>query len=100
MSKASNEHSLRKVVSGWLAQEMRNNRLWYMKLSGSRFQRVGAPDYIVVVNGRFIAIELKNPGEEPSPAQQREGVRIKAAGKAPYWVLTSLQGVKDAVGYS
>jgi hypothetical protein len=97
MSKAGNEHSLREKVSEWLAGEMRARRLWYIKLAGSRYQRVGAPDYILCVEGRYLAIELKAPGELMNPAQTREREAIVLAGKGMHWVLTSLEAVKDAV---
>jgi hypothetical protein len=97
MSKAGNEHALRKSVSEWLAAEQRGRRLWYIKLSGSRYQRVGAPDYLICVEGKFLAIELKNVGEEMSPAQQREREAIVLGGKGVHWMLTSLDSVKDAV---
>lgn len=80
MSKASNEHSLRRSVSKWLMKEMKAKRLWFVKFTPNAFTRAGIPDYILCIGGRFLAIELKREGEHPTPIQQREGVAIYDAG--------------------
>lgn len=34
---------------------------YFVKVHGSLFQRVGIPDIIACINGKFIGIEVKNP---------------------------------------
>jgi very-short-patch-repair endonuclease len=55
-------------------------RLWYLKIHGSIFQRAGIPDYIGCDDGRFFAIEVKKPGEQPRKLQIVILDRIRAAG--------------------
>lgn len=35
--------------------------VWFVKIAGGTFQRLGIPDYIGCVKGRFVAVELKHP---------------------------------------
>lgn len=59
--------------------------LWFLKMHSSGYQRVGTPDYLLCVAGRFAAVELKSPQEtdpQPSPAQARELRSIQRAGGA------------------
>ncbi len=52
------------------------------KIQGSEesFQEVGIPDLLVCYRGRFIGIEVKMPGEEPTPKQLAVLRRIERAG--------------------
>ena len=40
----------------------------------------GFPDLIYIVDANVFFIELKRPGENPTPAQAKHGLKIKAAG--------------------
>ena len=40
------------------------------KVHGGPLQEAGWPDWILCVNGRFVAIEGKRPGEKAAPLQQ------------------------------
>lgn len=51
--------------------------------------RVGAPDYIIVCDGRVYFVETKAPGEKPRPSQLIEFAAIRAAG-APVVVVDSI----------
>jgi hypothetical protein len=53
---------------------------YYMPVSNG-MGRVGAPDFIVCHDGRFIAIETKAPGKvaNTTPNQKRELAAIRAA---------------------
>lgn len=93
MSKAGNEHALRRAVSAWLGQQ---KGVWYLKVTPNRFTRAGVPDYLVCVGGRFLAIELKRDGTEPDARQELEARRIVAAGGL-YVVCRSLAEVVIAV---
>jgi hypothetical protein len=43
-------------------------------------QRKGVPDFLCCVNGKFLAIELKRPGERPTDDQQRELNEVTLSG--------------------
>ena len=65
------------------------------KTEGGYFKtgRAGCPDITLVVNGKFIGIEVKAPGKKQSEEQQKAEVLIKNAG-AEYYVVTSATEVK------
>jgi len=44
------------------------------------FQEVGIPDLLACYRGQFIGLELKLPGEKPSPRQEVVLRRIRKAG--------------------
>jgi len=43
--------------------------------------RKGAPDRVALLNGQTIWIELKRPGANPEPHQQREHQRMRQHGQ-------------------
>ena len=55
---------------------------WVFNVHGgdSPFQEVGIPDLLCCWGGKFIALEYKQPGEDPSPRQQLVMRRIREAG--------------------
>lgn len=75
-----NEHDLRRKFNAWLKQQ--GDRVWWFKVSGGPFQRPNVPDYLLCVEGRFVAVELKHPdgSTEPTPGQLHELQRIEKAG--------------------
>lgn len=54
---------------------------WYMPVSNG-MGRVGAPDFMVCLNGRFMGLETKAPGKRgnTTPNQDRELADIRKAG--------------------
>ena len=52
--------------------------------------RVGVPDELLCINGRFIALEIKRHGQHPTPLQQETLKRIRQAGGIAV-VLTSVE---------
>lgn len=44
---------------------------WYVKVWGGGYQKSGIPDIIAVINGKFIALELKAPNGKASELQKR-----------------------------
>lgn len=75
-----NEHDLRRKFLAWLKKQV--PRVWWVKISGSPFQRPNVPDYLLCVDGRFVAVELKHPdgSTKPTPGQEHEMRKIDAAG--------------------
>jgi len=66
---------------------------WWFKTHGSPYQMAGLPDIVGCHNGRFVAFEVKIPGQETetSPRQEMTMHRIQeSSGVAA--VVSSVQG--------
>jgi Holliday junction resolvase len=63
---------------------------WAFKTHGSGFTRRGIPDIVGAYKGRAIALEVKQPGRQPTRIQQHELARAAAAGAAAF-VVTSVE---------
>ena len=53
---------------------------YFIKTHGDRFSKVGTPDIIACVNGKFVALELKGKGGKPSELQLYHLECIRLAG--------------------
>ena len=51
-----------------------------IKLHGGAYSVAGTPDVLCVVNGRAFLLEVKQPGEKPTPRQAVELERWRQAG--------------------
>jgi hypothetical protein len=58
----------------------RGGRCFKIHGGDNPFQEAGIPDILVCFQGRFLGLEVKLPGEEPSPVQRKVLSEIKAAG--------------------
>jgi hypothetical protein len=58
------------------------------------YQEAGIPDLLVCYRGRFIGLEVKLPGNTPSPLQEKVLREIKAAGGIAE-VVTSVEQVRN-----
>lgn len=99
------EFKLSCVVADYLRHALPAHVLWShfpagenrSPITGARLKRMGTakgwPDYIIVHNGRFIGIELKIPGNYPSPEQRAFGDCLTAQGGA-WTVARSLDQVE------
>lgn len=58
--------------------------------------RIGVPDLIICVRGRFVALEVKRPGKEKEMeiVQKMEIMKIRLAGSVHSW---SVDNVPDAM---
>jgi Holliday junction resolvase len=63
------------------------------KNHGSAFMMAGLPDIVGVYRGRFLAIETKMPGGQPSIVQVRVMGKIRYAGGA----VMVAQSIKEAM---
>lgn len=72
------EGKVKKAVKEWL---VKHNAYYYMPVSNG-MGRVGAPDFIVCLAGRFVGIETKAPRKRGNvtPNQKREIEWINKAG--------------------
>ena len=59
--------------------------------------RIGAPDYIVLKQGRAFFIETKAPGERPRPSQRVEFDRIRTEGCCPVIVVDSVDTARAVI---
>jgi hypothetical protein len=55
-------------------------RAYVRKIHGSEFQSGGMADLLVCIDGFFIMIEVKMPGEKPSDLQIADGHEVHHAG--------------------
>lgn len=53
---------------------------WYVKYFANRMTKVGIPDILACVNGRFVAIEVKAQNGKPSELQLYHIKKIREAG--------------------
>lgn len=60
------------------------SKCWYIKIWGGGFMKAGIPDILGVINGKFIALEIKGPKGVPSELQKRN---IRLINKAGGWGL-------------
>ena len=67
---------------------LRQNDVFCFKVHGSPFQMSGLPDIVGCHRGRFIAIEVKITGKEPSPLQYQRLKQINRCGGFAFWVNT------------
>lgn len=81
-----------KVVRHFTALKRAGEPIWWLKVFGNRFQRPGVPDFLVCWGGVFGALELKQPGEHPTPIQTKEIADIRQAGGI-VCVADSMEGV-------
>jgi len=72
---------LEKQVENQIKKWLEQHNYWYFKVHGGPFQKVGVPDIIACISGRFVAIEVKRPsGGVISKLQQIQMERIKVNG--------------------
>jgi hypothetical protein len=60
--------------------EQRDGRCFKIHGGDNPFQEVGIPDLLCCYRGRFVGLEVKQPGEKPSPVQRVVLYEIVSAG--------------------
>lgn len=50
-----------KLLENKIKKHLSNNKHYYIKTHGSVFGKVGVPDLVACINGKFVGIEIKNP---------------------------------------
>ena len=68
------------------------------KVHGSRFQQAGEPDIDAAINGRAVKVEVKMPGEVPTPIQYAAMRRWERAGALAGW-CTSTRELELLLGH-
>lgn len=85
------EKKITKACLDWLN---RQSMSYFVKIhQGPMTSTVGISDILGLICGRFVAIEVKAPGNEPTPMQMRFLNLVLQAGGNAYWV-TSLDDLK------
>ncbi len=69
---------------------------WHTKTHGSVHGRRGIPDILAIHYGHALAIEVKQPGEQPAPLQRYELDRVRRAGGTAL-VAHSVDDVRQAL---
>ena len=81
-------------------QQIQSKVIKYLESLGAYVVKVitanhsGVPDIHACINGRWISIEMKKPGEKPDPLQLFHLQMIQKAGGLATWA-TSLDQVQD-----
>ena len=68
--------------------------LCYKIHGGDLYQETGIPDLLCCVKGKFVGIEVKDPGGKPSAIQLIQGARIIDSGGF-FLIAKRLKDVKD-----
>jgi len=71
--------------------------VWWFKVHGGPFQRAGVPDIVACVSGRFVALEVKRPGNRSTARQLSCQRAIDKAGGIVAEV-TSVEEVLELLG--
>jgi len=61
---------------------------WAQKFHGSQYSSGGEPDIDACVDGRSVKVEVKRPGNRPTPRQYHAMRRWEAAGALTGWVTS------------
>lgn len=62
-----------------------------VKVHGGASQKSGTPDLLGCIRGRFVAVELKQPGKVPTPLQMKRLRDWARAGALAGWATTEVE---------
>lgn len=65
-----------KIFENKIKDYLDDHGCWHVKFFANAFTKVGIPDILSVVNGYFVAIEVKAPNGKPSELQKYNVNRI------------------------
>lgn len=86
------EAAITKTILAWLRQQPQT---WAFKVRGGTGQQAGVPDVLGTCRGRWFALEVKKPGEQPTRLQAWTIEQIQEAGIA--CVVRSLDEAKAVI---
>ena len=69
-----------KVFENKIKAYLKSIGAYFIKTHGDRFSKVGTPDIIACVNGKFVALEVKAENGKPSELQLYHLEQIRKAG--------------------
>lgn len=71
-----------------------NRGAFVFKVHGSQYMMTGLPDLVLCYRGWFVALEVKMPGNDASPAQKLRIKQIRKAGGRAYVVRSVAAALK------
>lgn len=87
------EKDIQRKILQWLnAQE----GCYFFKVAQGAYSTKGVSDLVGVVNGMFVALEVKTPKGRVTPLQQNFIDRVKSEGGHAY-VIRSLEDAEDVI---
>lgn len=88
------ERKLESKITAEIMQYLKTlDKCFFWKEHGGMYGTAGIPDIICCYHGKFLAFEVKRPGEQPTKLQQKTMKDIQAAGGQAY-VVRSVEDVK------
>ena len=94
------EGKVKKDIKEYLDTLEKSACWWYMPVQ-TGFGKTGIPDFILCVNGRFVAIEVKRGDGKKQRARARQAIVLEdiqfAGGTAK--IVTSVEQVKDIIRF-
>ena len=69
-----------KTFENRIKRYLKSKGIWHVKYFANSFTPVGIPDVLAVVNGRFVAIEVKAENGKTSPLQEHNIKEIQRCG--------------------
>lgn len=81
---------LEKTITNSVIAEAKRRGWWAKKIHGSAFQS-GLPDVLCIKHGAAVWLEVKRPGQRPTPHQEATMAEISRVGGALCYVVTSRQ---------
>lgn len=76
---------------------LKQHNIWHFKHAASPYGRNGIADILGIIDGRFLAIEVKQPGHKPTLAQMDFLKEVNSAGGLGF-VATNTQEVISRLG--
>lgn len=74
------EHPSESAITAAIVRRLREHpETWYVKTHGAGWGRIGVPDILACIAGRFLAIEVKRSGGRLTRMQHHELEQIEAA---------------------
>ncbi len=83
-----------KQIENQIKQYLDSIGAWHIKTHGNMFSKAGTPDVVACLKGKFVAIEVKQPGGVVSALQAAHIELIKKAGGIAF-VAYSLEETKE-----
>ena len=69
-----------KIYENKIKSYLKSIGAYFIKTHGDRFSKVGTPDILACINGKFVAVEVKGEKGKPSDLQLYHIEQIKKAG--------------------
>lgn len=90
--------ALESTITRSIQKSAKDRGWWVLKVAGGQFQRPGIPDVLCVKNGRAVFLEVKRPGNKPTPLQLVVIDELRAAGAVAEVVYSKpeAEGVLDS----